>query len=82
MSPIRPAWVKINYVRTGVGRFRSNMHNWSLASSATCKCGADDKTADHVFLHCNIHRAPARIRDLMSLDEYTTLWLLNSCTDF
>ena len=40
-----------------------------------------EPTADHIFLHCNIHRAPAGIRGLMSVDEDITSCLLNSCPD-
>ena len=36
MSLTRTAWVKLNRLRTGVGRFGSSMHKWSLASSAKC----------------------------------------------
>ena len=40
MSLTRTAWVKLNRLRTGVGRFGSSMHKWGLAPSAKCKCGA------------------------------------------
>ena len=29
-------------LRTGVGRFRSCLHNWGMASSAACECGAEE----------------------------------------
>ena len=58
MSLTRTASVKLNRLRTGVGRFDSSMHKWGLASSAKCKCGASEQTADSIILTCPIHRAP------------------------
>ena len=54
----RAAWVKLNHLRTGVGRFHSPMHKWGLASSPNCECGAFEQTADYVLTACPIHRAP------------------------
>ena len=81
MSLIKPAWVKLNRLQTGAVRFWSIMHKWSFAPSATCECGADDQTANYIYLHCVIHCAPAGIRGVISLDQDTTSWLLNSCPD-
>ena len=58
MSLTGTAWVKLNRLRTGVGRFVSSMHKWGLASSGNCECGASEQTADHVILTSPIHRAP------------------------
>ena len=33
----RAAWVKLNCLRTGVGRFHSSMHKWGLAPSLNCE---------------------------------------------
>ena len=61
MSLTRTAWAKLNRLRTGVGRFCSSMHNWGVAFSAKCECGAGEQTADHIILTCPIHRAPQGI---------------------
>ena len=65
----RAAWVKLNRLRTGVGRFHSSMHKWGLAPSLTCECGASEQTADHVLTACPMHRAPHGARGLTVLDD-------------
>ena len=52
------AWVKLNCLWTGVGRFHSSMHKWGLAPLPNCECGASEQTADHVLTACPIHQAP------------------------
>ena len=64
----RAAWVKLNRLRTGVGRFHLFMHKWGLAPSPNCECGASEQTADDVLTECPIHRAPHGARGLTKLD--------------
>ena len=45
----KAAWVKHNLLRTGIGLFRPTIHNWGMAPTAACKCGAKDQTAEHVI---------------------------------
>ena len=45
MSLLRTPWVKLNRLRTDVGRFYSSMHKWGLAPSPNCECGASEQTA-------------------------------------
>ena len=71
----RAAWVKLNRLRTGVGRFHSSMHKWGLASSPNCECGASEQIADHVLTVCPIHRAPHGARGLTVLNDETRCWL-------
>ena len=73
----RVAWVKLNRLRTSVGRFYSSMHKWGLAPSPNCECGASEQTADHVLIACPIHRAPHGARGLTVLDDNTRCWLNN-----
>ena len=79
MSLTRTAWVKLNRLRTGIGRFGSSMHEWGHASSAKCECGASEQTAKHIILTCPIHRPPRGIMGLTVLDDETRCWL-NSVT--
>jgi len=58
MTLPKRAWVRLNRLRTGVGRFRSCLYKWGMASSAVCECGAEELTVDHVVLQCPIHRPP------------------------
>ena len=71
----RAAWVKLNRLRTGVGRFHSSMHKWGLAPSPNCECGASEQTADHVLTAFPIHWAPHGARGLTVLDDETRCWL-------
>ena len=73
----RAAWVKLNCLRTDVGRFHSSMHKWGLAPSPNCECGASEQTAD-VLTACLIHRAPHGVRGLTVLDDETRCWLNNT----
>ena len=75
MGLSRAAWVKLNRLRIGVGRFHSSMHKWGLAPSPNCECGAFEQTADHILTPCPIHQAPHGARDLMVLDDETRCWL-------
>ena len=54
----RAAWVKLNRLQIGVGRFHSSMHEYSLAPSPNCECGASEQTADYVLTVWPTHRAP------------------------
>jgi len=76
----RRAWVRLNRLRTGVGRFRCCLYKWGMASSAACECGAE-QTVDQVVLHCPIHRAPHGLHGLTVLDDETIEWLFNTCPD-
>ena len=64
----RPAWVRLNRLRTGVGLFRSTMHKWDMTPSPACECGADEQTADDLILSCLIYRHPNGAGSLASDD--------------
>jgi len=60
---------------------RSYLYKWGMASSATCECGAEEQTVDHVVLQCPIHRPPHGLHGLTVLDNETIEWLLNTCPE-
>jgi len=80
MTLPRRAWVRLNPLRTGVGRFRSCLYKWGMASSAACECGVE-QTVDHIVFQCPIHRPPHGLHRLTVLDDETTEWLLNTCPE-
>ena len=75
----RPAWVRLNRLRTGVGLFRSTMHRWGMAPTAACECGAEEQTADHVITSCPIYSHPNGARGLAAVDESLLTWLSDTC---
>ena len=75
MSLPRAAWVKLNRLRSGVGRFCSSMYKWGLAPYSNCECGATEQTADHIISHCPTHRSPREMVGLSVLDDETRCWL-------
>jgi len=81
MTLPRRAWVRLNRLRTGVGRFRSCFYKWGMASSPACECDAEEQTVDNVVLQCPIHRSPHGLYGLTVLDDETIDWLLNICPE-
>jgi len=81
MTLPRRVLVRLNRLRTGVGRFRSCLYKWGMASSAACECGAEERTVDHVVLQCPIHRTPHGLHGLTVLDNQPIEWLLISCPE-
>jgi len=81
MTLPRRAWVRLNRLCSSVGRFASCLYKRGMASSASCECGAEEQTVDHVVLQCPIHRLPHGLHGLMVLDDETIEWLLNTCPE-
>ena len=75
----RPAWVRLNRLWTAIGLFRSSMHKWDMASTASCKCGAEEQTADHIITFCLIYRHPNGLRGLLTVNESLARWLSDTC---
>ena len=64
----RPVWMRLNHLRTGVGRFPSSMHKWGMAPSAICECGVEDQTADHIIQRCQ-YSPPNGVHGLQVMDD-------------
>jgi len=76
------ALVRVNRLRTSVGRFRSCLYKWRMASSEACESGAEEQAVDHVVIQCLlIYRPPHGLHGLTVLDDETTEWLLNTCPE-
>ena len=75
----RAARVRLNRVRTGVALFRLSMHKWGMASTASCGCGAEEQTADHIITSCPSYHHPKRIRGLLTVNESSAKWLSDTC---
>ena len=72
LSLPRTAWVGLNRLWTGVGRFHLFMPKWDLAPSPNCKCSASKQTADQVLI---THLVPHGARGLTALNHKTRCWL-------
>ena len=73
MSLPRTFWLRLNRLRTGVGRFHSAMYKWGLASSPNCECDATEKITDHVISSCLIHHVPRGTRGLQVVHDATRM---------
>jgi len=69
MTLPRTTWVRLNRLRTSVGRLRSCLYKWGMASSAACECGAEEQSVNHVVLRCPIHRPLHGLHGRTVLDD-------------
>ena len=65
----RTSWVRLNRLRTGVGRFHLSMYKLGPAPSPICECGPTEQTADHAISSFFIHDVPRGTRGLQVLDD-------------
>ena len=72
--PMR-SWVRLNRLRTGAGRFRSSLHNGSIAKTAACECGAENQAPDYITTDCSLYSPPRGTAGLIRPDEGKTSWL-------
>ena len=73
----RQAWVKLNRLRTGVGRLNADMFRGGLSKSPACDCGAYQQTANHIITECLLYRQPNGLHGLIDVDAdaATREWL-------
>ena len=70
--------VRLNRLRTGVGLFRSLLHKWGMASTASCECWVEEQTADYIITSCPIYCHPNGIRGLLTVNESLARWLFDT----
>ena len=54
----RRFWVRLNHLQALVGRSRSSLFYWEMASSGTCDCSAKNQTAEQKIDHCLLYSPP------------------------
>jgi len=74
------AWVRLNRLRTGVGRFRSCLHKWGMAPSAACECGAWWGRTNRQPCRPPMSN-PSTSQRTARPDDETTEWLLKTCPE-
>ena len=69
----RNAWVQLNCLRTGDGRFAANMKLMGLCGSDLCECGKV-QTAHHILHDCTKFKPPCHINEVdnPAILEYLT----------
>ena len=75
----RPAWVRLNRLRTDAGLFRLKTHKWGMASTAACECGAKEQIAEHVVASCPIYYHPNGACAFSDVDKSLVTWLIERC---
>lgn len=74
----RSAWVQLNRLRTGHGRFKEFMFRIGLSKSNKCGCGNAVQTPDHV-LTCRTYNFRG---NMAAVDDVFRQWLLNADLSF
>ena len=63
-----------NWLRTGVGHYRSSMKKWGLVDCTACECGEPAQTADLIINSCPLH-GPLSEAGLFEVGPLTRAWL-------
>ena len=59
----RKAWVQLNRLRSGTGRFAASMKKWGIADSDVCPCG-HIQTHEHVLNECAVTGPPCPLSEV------------------
>ena len=67
----RKAWVQLNRLRTGIGKFGDSMVKWGFGDDNLCQC-EEPETAYHIVNECKSTRPPCILTDVDNpmLKEY------------
>ena len=70
----RRDWVALNRARSKVAKTKDNLVKWGFTADASCECGADVQTLDHILRHC---QAGPRCsdEDLREANDTARRWL-------
>ena len=78
-SFFRPEWVRLNCLSTNVGLFHSETHKCVMASTAACKCGAKEQTAEHVITFSPTDQHLNGAHAFSDVDKNLETWLMETC---
>ena len=59
----RKAWVQLNGLRTGIGKFGDSMVKWGFGDDNLCQCG-EPQTAYHIVNDCKSTGPPCNLTDV------------------
>ena len=59
----RKAWVQLNRLRTGIGKFGDSMVKWGFGNNNLCQCG-EPQTANHIVIDCKSIGPPCNLTDI------------------
>ena len=51
----RSAWIRLNCIRNGIGRYGYLMSKWGLTTAAAFDCSAEQQTLDLILYRCPIY---------------------------
>ena len=72
----KPAWVKLNCLRTGVILFRSEKHKWGMAPVSVAQ---KEQTAEHVITYCPIYNYSNETLAFSDVNMTLVTWLMETC---